>query len=61
MTANEPRPDAQVQQVETGAEGSEHRNRVRPAARLGVENIDDPLMQKIRYLDKLVDERRRAG
>ena len=21
-----------------------------------VENIDDPLMQKIRYLDKLVDE-----
>jgi hypothetical protein len=21
-----------------------------------VENVDDPLMQKIRYLDKLVDE-----
>lgn len=23
---------------------------------VGVEDVDDPLMQKIRYLDKLIDE-----
>ena len=52
-------------QVEGGAAGVGARQpaeqltqRWAPALRqpLGVEDVEDPLMQKIRYLDKLVDE-----